>query len=70
MAKCTKCNKKVSYLVATYLVEYRSKFNPRSKPKQFTSEKLTGLTSRQRYSCPECEALLFTNHEKASEFMQ
>lgn len=69
MAKCTKCNKEVSYLDATYLVEYRSKFNPRAKPKQFTGEKPTGNSFKQRYFCPECEALLFTSHEKASEFM-
>ena len=69
MAKCTQCKKTIGYLDATYFVEFKSRFNPSAKPKKFYKEKPTGNNYKLRFSCPECEALLFTKYEDASEFM-
>ena len=70
MAKCSECKKTITHLDATYFVEYKSRFNPNSKPKQYTGEKPTGNNYKLRYYCPECGALRFTKHEDAAEFLK
>jgi hypothetical protein len=70
MARCPKCKKIISHLDSIYFVEFKSRFNPNTKAKQFSHERPTGNNYRVRFLCPLCETQIFNKYEDALAFMR